>query len=107
VAAEFEAIGSRQHYIEEKQGRHFAECVGDDRRSAAEALHGESARPKIVCDEAGDVSVILNHENERSRHAGDTGGKGPLVRIQGEVHFSRGITQEALVTSGIQTLAKL
>jgi hypothetical protein len=37
-------------------------------------------------DEAGDVGIVLDYENERTERARDTGGWGPLESIQGEMH---------------------
>ena len=54
MAAKFEAVGTRQHHVEQKQSRHFAKSLGENRGAADETLHFEPRRLQVMRDEAGD-----------------------------------------------------
>src|SRR5579872_2030333 len=94
LPAEFESVHARQHDVQEKQRRIFPEGFGEDRYAAREHLNIEADRAQIVRNQAGDISVIFNDENQGTRRAREIALHRLVVGIRWQVHALRQATHE-------------
>jgi hypothetical protein len=94
MAAELEAVSSGQHHIQKKKRRQLASGFGEYGGATDETLHLESGCPQVVRDQAGYVSIVFYHKDERTKRAGTPGACRFLVGFGWQVHaFASGLPE--------------
>jgi hypothetical protein len=95
VAAEFEAIRARQHHVEEEQGRHLPDGLGQHGMAADKALYLKAGGPQIVGNETSDILIVFDNKNNRMKGAGARVSSGAIAGFGWQVHFASGCPPKA------------